>query len=66
MNANCGVEPLLTRVVPLFVGHQLRDAERPAAGDDRHLVDQIDVGQEPGEERVARLVIGGDFLFLRR
>ena len=48
---------VVARVVVLLVGRQLlRQAERHAARDDRHLVDRIGVRQQHGEQRVAGLV----------
>ena len=37
----------LADVHPILLRHQLRDAEGPAAGDDRHLVEVVDARQEP-------------------
>ena len=39
-------------------------AERPAAGHDRHLVDRVGVGQDVADDDVAALVVGGDQLLL--
>ena len=48
---------VVARVVVLLVGRQLlREAERHAARDDRHLVDRIGVRQQHREQRVAGLV----------
>ena len=53
----------LADVQPVFLGQQLRDAQRPAARNDRHFVQPIDAGHQPGQHGVARLVIGGHRLF---
>ena len=54
----------LADVHAVFLGQQLRHAQRPAAGNDRHLVHAIGAGHQPGQQGVARLVIGGHPLFL--
>ena len=38
--------------------------ERPAAGQDRHLVHRVGVRQRVRDERVTALVVGDDLLFL--
>ena len=57
------MQPLFAGVETLFVGQQLRDAERSAARDDRDLVNQVDLRQQPGHQGVAGLVVGSDLLF---
>ena len=54
---------VLRDVVALFFGHELRDAQRPAAGHDRHLVHAVAARREPGQQRMAGFVIGRDLLF---
>ena len=54
---------VVARVVVLLVGRQLlREPERHAARDDRDLVNRVRVRQQHREDRVARLVDGGDLL----
>ena len=50
--------------VAVLVGEVERVAERPAAGNDRDLVDLLDRGQQLRAERVARLVEGDDALLV--
>src|SRR2546426_1639652 len=53
------VDEVFPRVVVLVVERQLLgEPEGPAARDDRDLVHGIGAGQEVGDQRVARLVIG--------
>ena len=40
------------------------DAERPAARDDRHLVQRIALGHVHGDQRMARLMVGRELLLL--
>ena len=53
--ARCGVTRYLSSVGSVSV-----QPERPAARDDRHLVDRVGVGQHVADERVAALVVGDD------
>ena len=48
----------------VFLGQELRDAQRAAARNDRHLVHAIGARHEPGQQGMARLVVGGHLLFL--
>ncbi len=47
-------------------GRRPRDAEGHAAGQDRHLVQRVAVGQHRGQQGVAALVVGGRPLLLGR
>ena len=42
----------LADIQAVFFRQQLRDAQRAAAGNDRHLVQPIDAGHDPGQQRV--------------
>ena len=52
------VEVGLADVHAVFLGHELRHAQSPAARDDRHLVELVDARQQPGGQRMAGLVVG--------
>src|SRR5262245_1651794 len=57
------IAQIVPRVVVLLVGRQLlREAERHAARDDRHLVNGIRKREEHREQRVTRFVDRGDAL----
>ena len=48
----------------VVLGHRHRVPAGAAAGQDRHLVDRLDVGHRPGRQRVAAFVVGGDLLLV--
>ena len=48
----------------VVLGHRHGVSAGAAAGQDRHLVDGLDVGHRPGRQGVAALVIGGDLLLV--
>ncbi|CAM4039424.1 hypothetical protein NOMA109596_19235 [Nocardioides marinus] len=59
------VEHLAARLgVLVGVGQHHRVAERPAAGQDRDLVDRVVARERRGDEGVAALVVGGDELLV--
>ena len=65
-NSSRGLQFALADVQAVFFGEQLRDAQRTAAGDDRDLVHAVDARHQPGQQGVARLVVGRHRLLLAR
>ena len=59
-----GLDLALVDPDPVLLGEELGDAQRPAAGDDRHLVDRVGGRGQPGDQGVADLVVGGQPLVL--
>ena len=51
-------------VQPVFLRQKLGDAQRTAAGDDRHFVNAIGTRHDPGQQGVARFVNRGHPFFL--
>ena len=58
-----GVQFAFANVQPIFLGQQLRYAQRTAARNDRHLVQTIGARHDPRQQRIARFRGRRSFLF---